>query len=437
MSGRVVIQVENLSKYYRLGTIGSVTLREDIGRWWARVRGRPDPWARVANLPTPAVTHGEGFWALRDVNFEVREGEVLGIIGRNGAGKSTLLKILSRITSPTSGRALIRGRVGSLLEVGTGFHPELTGRENIYLNGAILGMTRIEITRKLDEIIEFAEISKFIDTPVKRYSSGMTVRLAFAVAAHLEPEILIVDEVLAVGDVEFQRKCIGKMKDVAGHGRTILFVSHNLQAVRSLCTKGVVMSRGCAAPVVDADEAVSGYLLGDEVAAKAEWRGSLASKDTEIVLQGMSVRNLHTSSESGPVLSSANPIVVDLTLHLGQYPRGLCIGFDLFGNDGEHVLRSFDTDLNEGLLADMTWPSVVTVRCTLPSGLLNAGTYRVAPRLGLHNVAWLIQSDHLVEFDVQLDHGRTSYWQNINRTSRPGAVAPLLVWEKTQCSPIG
>lgn len=243
MSGRVVIQVENLSKHYRLGTIGGATLREDLGRWWARVCGKPDPWARLDEVAR-VQDFSEGFWALRDISFEVREGEVLGVIGRNGAGKSTLLKILSRITSPTSGRALIRGRVGSLLEVGTGFHPELTGRENIYLNGAILGMTRIEIARKLDEIIEFAEMAKFIDTPVKRYSSGMTVRLAFAVAAHLEPEILIVDEVLAVGDAEFQKKCLGKMKDVAGDGRTILFVSHNMHAISDLCTRGILLSAG-------------------------------------------------------------------------------------------------------------------------------------------------------------------------------------------------
>ena len=209
----VVIRVENLSKYYRLGEIGGGTLREDLNRWWAKVRGRPDPLLRIGETDYRNREDGQ-IWALRDINLEVQEGEILGIIGRNGAGKSTLLKILSRITAPTEGRVKIRGRIGSLLEVGTGFHPELTGRENIYLNGTILGMTRPEVTRKLDEIIDFAEIGQFIDTPVKRYSSGMTVRLAFAVAAHLEPEILIVDEVLAVGDAAFQKKCLGKMQDV-------------------------------------------------------------------------------------------------------------------------------------------------------------------------------------------------------------------------------
>lgn len=243
MSGKIVIEVENLSKLYRLGSIGGATLREDLGRWWARRRGRPDPYARVDSHP--AADPGDAdFWALREVSFQVHEGEVLGVIGRNGAGKSTLLKILSRITTPTTGRALIRGRVGSLLEVGTGFHPELTGRENIYLNGAILGMSSAEITRKLEEIVEFAEMSKFIDTPVKRYSSGMTVRLAFSVAAHLDTDILFVDEVLAVGDQAFQEKCLTKMDSVSRAGRTVLFVSHQQGMLAKLCSSGMVLRNG-------------------------------------------------------------------------------------------------------------------------------------------------------------------------------------------------
>ena len=239
----VVIQVESLSKYYRLGLIGGGTLREDLNRWWAKARGRPDPLLKIGDTDHGNRVGGE-LWALRDVSFQVREGEILGIIGRNGAGKSTLLKILSRITAPTSGQVKIKGRIGSLLEVGTGFHPELTGRENIYLNGAILGMKKAEIDRKLDEIIDFAEIEQFIDTPVKRYSSGMYVRLAFAVAAHLEPEILIVDEVLAVGDAAFQKKCLWKLNQVSAGGRTVLFVSHNLVAVNSLCTRIILLDRG-------------------------------------------------------------------------------------------------------------------------------------------------------------------------------------------------
>jgi lipopolysaccharide transport system ATP-binding protein len=264
-----VISVENLSKQYHLGTIGTGTLAHDLNRWWARMRGKPDPLAKVgsgqwavgsgkpvasrqssvnsrehptSNLQLPT---SNSIWALRDVSFEVKQGEVLGIIGRNGAGKSTLLKILSRVTAPTSGEVKVKGRIASLLEVGTGFHPELTGRENIFLNGAILGMEKREIKRKFEEIVAFAEVEKFIDTPVKRYSSGMYVRLAFAVAAHLEPEILLVDEVLAVGDADFQRKCLGRMQNMAEHGRTVLFVSHNLAAVQTLCTRGIILSAGC------------------------------------------------------------------------------------------------------------------------------------------------------------------------------------------------
>ena len=237
---KTIIKVEHLSKYYRLGLIGTGTLREDVNRFLGRLRGHAEhqPHGKLSGR-----TQGE-IWALNDINFEVNKGEILGIIGRNGAGKSTLLKILSKITAPTEGSIKINGRVGSLLEVGTGFHEELTGRENVYLNGAILGMTKQEVSRKFDEIVEFAEMQQFIDTPVKRYSSGMRVRLAFSVAAHLEPEILIIDEVLAVGDLDFQKKCIGKMESVANHGRTVLFVSHNMNIVQNLCTRGIVIDQG-------------------------------------------------------------------------------------------------------------------------------------------------------------------------------------------------
>ncbi len=226
-----VISVENLSKAYRLGQIGTGTLSRDINVWWAKVRGKPNPMLRLGETDH-GNRDGETIWALRDVSFTVKQGEALGVIGRNGAGKSTLLKILSQVTAPTSGLVKVKGRIASLLEVGTGFHPDLTGRENTYLNGAILGMTKEEVDRKFDEIVDFSGMEQFIDTPVKRYSSGMYVRLAFAVAAHLEPEILVIDEVLAVGDAEFQKKCLGKMGDVAKGGRTVLFVSHNLTAVK-------------------------------------------------------------------------------------------------------------------------------------------------------------------------------------------------------------
>lgn len=235
------ISIENLSKHYQLGTIGTGTLSHDLNRWWASLRGKEDPFLRIGDSQ---VENKNSFWALKDISFNIEQGSAVGIIGKNGAGKSTLLKILSRVTSPTTGNIKVKGRIASLLEVGTGFHPELTGRENIFLNGAILGMTKNEIKSKLDEIIEFSGVSQFVDTPVKRYSSGMYVRLAFAVAAHLEPEILIVDEVLAVGDAEFQKKCLGKMKDVSGEGRTVIFVSHNMAAVHQLCNEVVYLKAG-------------------------------------------------------------------------------------------------------------------------------------------------------------------------------------------------
>lgn len=256
-----VIKVENLSKQYRLGLVGASTFKEDTQRWWASLRGKEDPFFHHVVENNREINDDSKYvWSLKDINFEVQQGDVLGIIGRNGAGKSTLLKILSKVTAPTYGSVKVKGRVASLLEVGTGFHPELTGRENIYLNGAILGMRKHEIVRKLDEIIAFAGIEKYVDTPVKRYSSGMYVRLAFAVAAHLESEILIIDEVLAVGDTEFQKKCLGKMEDVSkGEGRTVLFVSHNLGAVSLLCKNGILLKNGKLRLFSDVEEVVSKY----------------------------------------------------------------------------------------------------------------------------------------------------------------------------------
>lgn len=255
-----VISVENVSKAYRLGQIGGGTLKEDFARWMAKLRRKPDPLLKIGEEHL-ARKMGEQFWALDNVSFQVKQGEVLGIIGRNGAGKSTLLKILSQVTTPTSGQIKIKGRIASLLEVGTGFNPEMTGRENVFLNGAILGMTKAEIRRKFDEIVAFSGIEEFIDTPVKRYSSGMYVRLAFAVAAHLEPEILIVDEVLAVGDAEFQKKCLGKMQDISKNaGRTIFLVSHSMASVRELCTKVVLLQNGKLVPKENVDACISAYL---------------------------------------------------------------------------------------------------------------------------------------------------------------------------------
>ncbi|GIZ07447.1 ABC transporter ATP-binding protein [Flavobacterium sp. UMI-01] len=262
MNKDIIIKAENISKQYRLGTIGTGTLSHDLNRWWHRIRGKEDPYLKVGDVNDRSTKgQSEYVWALKDINFEVERGEILGIIGKNGAGKSTLLKILAKVTAPTTGSIKFNGRIASLLEVGTGFNGELTGRENIYLNGAILGMTKKEITSKLDEIIEFSGCERYIDTPVKRYSSGMTVRLAFAVAAFLEPEILIIDEVLAVGDAEFQKKAIGKMQDISkGEGRTVLFVSHNMAAVKSLCTRGILLENGKVVFEGGISEAIDFYI---------------------------------------------------------------------------------------------------------------------------------------------------------------------------------
>ncbi|RYE21287.1 MAG: ABC transporter ATP-binding protein [Sphingobacteriaceae bacterium] len=263
----IAIKVEGLGKQYRLGEIGTGTISHDLNRWWAQLRGKEDPFAKVgeANDRT-AKGNSDYVWSLRDIDFEVKKGEVLGIIGRNGAGKSTLLKILSKVTAPTTGNIKVNGRIASLLEVGTGFHPELTGRENIFLNGAILGMTKTEIRSKFDEIVDFSGVERYIDTPVKRYSSGMYVRLAFAVAAFLEPEILIVDEVLAVGDAEFQKKCIGRMKDVSvNDGRTVLFVSHHMPAIKQLCTHGIILKKGGVEFDGSIPDAIQRYAFNENV----------------------------------------------------------------------------------------------------------------------------------------------------------------------------
>ena len=257
-----VIEFNNVGKQYILGTIGTGTLSQDLNRWWANIRGKEDPYLKIGETNDRTQKGDSRFvWALRDINFKVEQGDVVGIIGKNGAGKSTLLKILSRVTSPTTGDIKIKGRIASLLEVGTGFHPEMTGRENIFMNGSIMGMTKAEIKSKFDEIVDFAGVNKYVDTPVKRYSSGMMVRLGFAIAAHLEPEILVVDEVLAVGDAEFQKKAIGKMQDVSkGEGRTVLFVSHNMAAVKNLCQKGIVLENGQLAFLGNTDDSLHYYL---------------------------------------------------------------------------------------------------------------------------------------------------------------------------------
>ena len=302
----IILKAENISKQYRLGNVGTGTLSHDLNRWWHKIRGKENPYAKVGAVNNRSANATEDYvWALKNINFKVKKGEVLGIIGKNGAGKSTLLKILSRVTSPTTGSIKAKGRIASLLEVGTGFHPELTGKENIYLNGAILGMNKAEINIKVDEIIEFSGCQMYIDTPVKRYSSGMRVRLAFAVAAFMEPDILVIDEVLAVGDAEFQKKAIGKMQDISkGEGRTVIFVSHNMAAVRNLCTRGIVLEHGASVFEGDQNEAVDFYLKDQRVSKHYFLNEEARTQDNFI-----SKINVKTSHENGVHLFGDNIII--------------------------------------------------------------------------------------------------------------------------------
>lgn len=313
----IAIEFNHVGKQYRLGTIGTGTISHDLNRWWARVRGKEDPFLKIGEVNDRTQKASSDFvWALRDINFKVGQGDVLGIIGKNGAGKSTLLKVLSRVTSPTTGTIRASGRIASLLEVGTGFHPEMTGRENIYMNGSIMGMTKAEITRKLDEIVDFAGVEKYIDTPVKRYSSGMTVRLGFAIAAHLDPEILVVDEVLAVGDAEFQKKAIGKMQDISqGGGRTVLFVSHNMPAVKTLCKTGIVLENGMIAHMGTAEDCVSHYLQR-EFSGENDFdiNKDIETKHRLFHIENLSINNTH--SRKIYLEECANRIDISISGHL-------------------------------------------------------------------------------------------------------------------------
>lgn len=319
--GSIILKAKNISKQYRLGLVGTGTISHDLNRWWHKVRGKEDPFLKIGDANDRSTkAESDYVWALKNINFEVKTGEVLGIIGKNGAGKSTLLKILSRVTSPTTGEIKTNGRIASLLEVGTGFHPEMTGRENIYLNGAILGMTKSEITSKIDEIIDFSGCERYIDTPVKRYSSGMKVRLAFAVAAHLEPDILVVDEVLAVGDAEFQKKAVGKMQDISkGDGRTVLFVSHNMAAVKSLCSRGIVLDNGEISFTGNVDDCINYYLK------KYSYSG--INKDCiKKGPQNIFVKDINFLSDGKPIMATGKPLDITFNLSgdlklLGNYLR--------------------------------------------------------------------------------------------------------------------
>ncbi|MBX3736142.1 MAG: ABC transporter ATP-binding protein [Candidatus Didemnitutus sp.] len=393
-----IIEVRGVAKSYQLGRIGFTSMRDEVDRAWSLLTGRRR--ARAAS---------ETFWALRDISFDVQPGEVLGLIGRNGAGKSTLLKILGEITDPTAGEVRLRGHVASLLEVGTGFHPELSGRENIFLNGAILGMKRAEIARKFDEIVAFAEIERFLDTPVKRYSSGMYVRLAFAVAAHLEPEILLVDEVLAVGDHAFQQKCLGKMQDVARtQGRTVIFVSHNMAAVSQLCHRAVLLEHGRVSAHGPAAEVVSGYLARNAAAA-GEWRAPPGhNAAAPVALQG--ARVLDESGRPAALLPHSSELTVELECVERSSGALWGVRVALFDAQGHELVCTLDREL---AAARGTGPGRAhRIACTLPARLLRPGVYSVVASLyelaGGEPVATYDEVDPLLALEIS-PQGYTAY----------------------------
>ncbi|OEK05231.1 ABC transporter ATP-binding protein [Roseivirga misakiensis] len=344
---KVSIQVENLSKQYRLGVVGTGTISHDLNRWWARVRGREDPFLTIGEVNDRTVKGSSDYvWALKDLNFQVKQGEVLGVIGKNGAGKSTLLKLLSKVTGPTTGRIKANGRIGALLEVGTGFHPELTGRENVFLNGALLGMTKNEIRLKLDEIVDFSGCERYIDTPVKRYSSGMKVRLAFAVAAFLEPEILIVDEVLAVGDAEFRKKCIGKMGKVAQEGRTILFVSHNMDSIRNLCQRAIFLENGQITLDGSVDDAIRKYVqLGPSLIDYStgivpdSWERPWGHEDADF----KTIRILNSKGEYTSTLLFKEPLIVEVAFDCDRDISDTNFQLRIGNVEGTQITRSVST----------------------------------------------------------------------------------------------
>jgi len=367
----------------------------------------------------------QSIWAVDNLTFDVEQGDAVAIIGRNGAGKSTLLKLLSRITEPTKGYADIYGRVSSLLEVGTGFSPELTGRENVYLNGAILGMNRAEVRRKFDEIVEFSGVAQHIDTPVKWYSSGMYVRLAFAVAAHLEPEILIVDEVLAVGDAEFQKRCLGRMSEVASEGRTVLFVSHNMQAIRRLCRTGMLLEKGKLTAQGDAEAVIRGYLasVGRTDEGRQVWADDHVLGDEMCQVREVTIAD--EDGVPGAAFFSSRPIKVTLEFDLARVDPSFTAGFDLATIDGVVVFRSYLTDHDDEAGTKLK-PGRNAIRCTIPAGLLNSGRYLINLRIGLHWIKWIVYSDDVLQFDVIADHGESLF---LNDQVRPGVVAPILPWD--------
>ncbi len=414
------ITVQQLKKCYRIGAQQNAaaggTLRDAITGMF-----------RSRKKPQTEDSADTEFWALRGIDLEIERGRVVGLLGPNGAGKSTLLKVLSRITWPTSGRVEYRGTVASLLEVGTGFHGELTGRENIFLYGSILGMSKGDIQSRFEEIVEFSEVSEFLDTPVKRYSSGMYMRLAFSVAAHLNSDILLVDEVLAVGDARFQAKCLGRMRDAAkGDGRTVVLVSHNVQSITGLCLQAVYLESGRVTYFGDVETAIRRYLESTAPQhARRDWSGSNAPGDDTFRLLALAVESPDPALGTNAVMSTGAGALVRLSFHLPQPLEDLCVGFDLVSGSGVTLFRSYQTDeapsrqlraklgLNEWL-------------CRIPGGILNGGRYYVCPRVSIHNRRWIIQSEPLLSFEAHLDHAQSPFW--ITSSSRPGELAPVLCW---------
>ena len=418
MSDRAIV-ANGLSKRYRLGSSA-----HHYGRLTESLSNAFTAPFRLLSHRSGGMPKEDYLWALRDVSFEIKVGQAVGLIGRNGAGKTTLLKLLARITEPSEGRALLQGRVGSLLEVGTGFHPELTGRENVYLNGAILGMSRSEITRRFDEIVEFSEVGRFLDTPVKRYSSGMQVRLAFAVAAHLEPEILLVDEVLAVGDVAFQRKCLGKMSNVASEGRTIVFVSHNMAAITNLCTRAYWIDAGGL--VVDGTPAgaVAQY-LSSSVSEGATWSAE-ASEDDGREMSLLAADVCDASGNNTAAVRFDQPFVVDVSYRVHERIQDAALLLRITDLSGNIVFTSWDTD-SDPLQSPNRVPGVYLSSCTVPKALLKPGRYWLSFGCHVPNGKRLDYRENVVAFDVVPVEGGLN-------SDRLGVVSPVLDWKTKKVS---
>jgi len=420
------ISVKNLGKQYVIGAAETKFRYNMLRDVIVDTFSAPIRLAKALVGKSARRTNKNFIWALEDVSFDLEEGKVLGIVGRNGAGKSTLLKILSRVTEPTKGTVSVRGRVGSLLEVGTGFHPELTGRENIYMNGAILGMKRAEIDSKFDEIVDFSEVTQFIDTPVKRYSSGMYLRLAFAVAAHLEPEILVVDEVLAVGDAEFQRKCLGKMGDVAQQGRTVLFVSHNMSAILRLTSEAIVLNKGRMIMRAPTQQAVDFYLSsGQAQAGERTWDvDEVPANAAPFTPTRLTVKN--RSGKVVDTIRSTEPVTLEFEYRLGAPVTGLRVGIYLGTMRGEYVFTSFDTDDPTLFESHSTRNAGRYVsRVTLPADTFNEGRYSVGVNASSFGVRRYFMDENALAFNVDISGAPGTQWPE----PRVGPIRPRLDWK--------